>query len=237
MPAAAAVDRGRAHRRREPSALRMLSHAVVWAAVLSRMIGLSRRAKSNRDSQSWPSAGPHSPEYLDSPEYPGPDSLECPHSPACLRSPECLRSPGKGERRRPGRRGRERIGGSRCGVAGGCERGSITAETAVAFPALVIVLAVGLWGVSAAAAQVACVDAARAGARAAARGEPETEVRAAVLRAAPPDARVSVSRDPTTTSVVVQAEACPPLKDLFPTLKLRAQAVAATEPEGGTPMP
>lgn len=116
-------------------------------------------------------------------------------------------------------------------------RGSITAETAVAFPALVIVLAVGVWGVSAAAAEVACVDAARAGARAAARGEPETEVRAAVLRAAPPDARVDLSRDPTTTRVVVQAEARPPLKDLFPALKLRAQAVAATEPDGGTPTP
>lgn len=131
----------------------------------------------------------------------------------------------------------ERTGESPPGSAGGRERGSITAETAVAFPALVIVLAVGLWGVSAAGAQVACVDAARAGARAAARGEPEPEVRAAVLRAAPPDARVSLSRDPTTTRVVVQAAARPLVKNLFPALRLRAQAVAATEPEGGTPMP
>jgi hypothetical protein len=117
------------------------------------------------------------------------------------------------------------------------QRGSITAETAVAFPALVVVLATALWGVSAAAAQVACVDAARAGARAAARGEPQTEVRAAVLRAAPPRANVSLSRDPVTTRVVVQAEARPLLKGLFPPLKLRAQAIAATEPEGGGPMP
>lgn len=113
------------------------------------------------------------------------------------------------------------------------QRGSITAETAVAFPALVVVLAVALWGVSAAAAQVACVDAARAGARAAARGEPAAEVRAAVLRAAPSHARVAVSRDSVTTTVVVQAEARAPLKALFPALRLRAQAVAATEPEGG----
>lgn len=111
--------------------------------------------------------------------------------------------------------------------------GLVTAETAVAFPALVVVLAVALWGVSAAAAQVACVDAARAGARAAARGEPETEVRAAVLRAAPPNARVTVSRDPATTKVVVEAVARPPLKTLFPALRLQAQAVAATEPTGG----
>jgi hypothetical protein len=116
----------------------------------------------------------------------------------------------------------------------GGERGSVTAETAVAFPALVVVLAVALWGVSAAAAQVACVDAARAGARAAARGEPIAAVRAAVLRAAPPRASVSVTRDPLSTRVVVHATARPPLKSLFPALELRAQAVAATEPTGGT---
>lgn len=117
------------------------------------------------------------------------------------------------------------------------QRGSVTAETAVAFPALVVILVVALWGVSAAAAQVACVDAARAGARAAARGEPQMEVRAAVLRAAPPRARVSLSRGPLTTTVVVQAEARPPLKGLFPALRLRAQAVAATEPDGVGPKP
>lgn len=127
------------------------------------------------------------------------------------------------------------LGWRRAGRRG--QRGSVTAETAVAFPALVIVLAVALWGVSAAAAQVACVDAARAGARAAARGEPESEVRAAVLRAAPPRAHVSLSHDPLTTRVVVQAVARPPLKGLFPALKLGARAVAATEPEGGRPMP
>jgi Flp pilus assembly protein TadG len=117
------------------------------------------------------------------------------------------------------------------------QRGSVTAETAVAFPALVVVLAIALWGVSAAAAQIACIDAARAGARAAARGEPEKEVRTAVRRAAPPNANVTLSRDPTTTKVVVQAEARPPLKGLFPALRLHAEAIAATEPEEGTPMP
>jgi hypothetical protein len=112
------------------------------------------------------------------------------------------------------------------------QRGSITAETAVAFPALVVMLAIALWGVSAAAAEVACVDAARAGARAAARGEPEFEVRAAVRRAAPPNAHVSVSRDAAITRVVVHAEARPPLMAPFPPLRLQAKAVAATEPEG-----
>jgi hypothetical protein len=118
------------------------------------------------------------------------------------------------------------------------ERGSVTAETAVALPALVVVMAVALWGVSAAAAQVACLDAARAGARAAARGEPEEEVRSAVLDAAPPNARVLLSRDASTTKVIVRAETRSPLKGLFPSIKLEAQAVAATEPrtnDTGTP--
>jgi hypothetical protein len=114
------------------------------------------------------------------------------------------------------------------------ERGLVTAETAVAFPALVVVLAIALWGVSAAAAQIACVDAARAGARAAARGEPSAAVRAAVLRAAPPNAQVSVSHDELTTRVVVQAEARPPLRGVLPPLRLRAQAVTATEPVDDT---
>ncbi|MFB9833307.1 TadE family type IV pilus minor pilin [Actinoallomurus acaciae] len=119
----------------------------------------------------------------------------------------------------------------------GGQRGSITAETAVALPALVIVLAVALWGVSASAAQIACLDAARAGARAAARGEPQPEVRAAVLRAAPPNARVLLSRDETTTRVVVEAQADSPLRGLFPALKLEAQAITATEPQPNAPGP
>jgi hypothetical protein len=104
----------------------------------------------------------------------------------------------------------------------------------VAFPALVTVLAIALWGVSAAAAQLACVDAARAGARAAARGEPSAAVRAAVLQAAPPNAHVSMSHDELTTRVIVQAEARPPLRGLLPPLRLHAEAVAATEPADTT---
>jgi TadE-like protein len=122
-------------------------------------------------------------------------------------------------------------------VGPGGDRGSVTAETAVAFPALVLILATAMWGVSAAAAQVACVDAARAGARAAARGEPMTEVRAAARRAAPPGASVWIHRDSRVTRVVVRATVSPPVRRLFPPLKLRAQAAAATEPEGGAQTP
>jgi TadE-like protein len=110
----------------------------------------------------------------------------------------------------------------------------VTVETAVAFPALVLLLAIALWGVNAAAAQVACVDAARAGARAAARGESLAEVRAATRRAAPPGASVSINRDRRFTHVRVRATVGSPVRRLFPPLRLRAQAIAATEPEEET---
>jgi TadE-like protein len=110
----------------------------------------------------------------------------------------------------------------------------VTVETAVAFPALILLLATAVWGVSAAAAQVACVDAARAGARAAARGEPLSEVRAVARRAAPPGASVWIGRDARSTRVVVRASVRPPVRGLFPALRLSAQAAAATEPEGDT---
>lgn len=109
------------------------------------------------------------------------------------------------------------------------DRGSATVEIAVALPALVVVMAVALWGVSAAAAQLACIDAARAGARAAARGEPVAAVRAAVLSAAPHGANVDLVRNTQTTRVAVHATLRPPIRSLFPALVLRADAVAATE--------
>ncbi|HEX6471444.1 MAG TPA: TadE family type IV pilus minor pilin [Streptosporangiaceae bacterium] len=106
----------------------------------------------------------------------------------------------------------------------------MTAEIAVALPALVLVIAVALWGVSVAAAQVACVDAARAGARAAARGEPLPAVRSVVARAAPAGARVTVRRDGELTKVSVRVELHPPgLGEMAP-IVVREHAVAATEP-------
>jgi hypothetical protein len=110
------------------------------------------------------------------------------------------------------------------------ERGSVTAEIAVALPALVLVIAVALWGVSVAAAQVACVDAARAGARAAARGEPLPAVRSVVARAAPPGARVTIRRDGELTEVSVRVELRPPVLSEMSSIVVREHAVAATEP-------
>ncbi|HEY5837107.1 MAG TPA: TadE family type IV pilus minor pilin [Streptomyces sp.] len=75
------------------------------------------------------------------------------------------------------------------------DRGYVTAETAVVIPVLVALAALLIWGLTAAAAQVRCVDAARAGARAAARSEVPGEVRKVALAAAPDGAKVRVVRD------------------------------------------
>ncbi|HEY3686616.1 MAG TPA: TadE family type IV pilus minor pilin [Streptosporangiaceae bacterium] len=115
------------------------------------------------------------------------------------------------------------------------DRGSTTAETAVALPGLVLLLAMAVWAVSAAGAQLQCADAARLGARAAARGDPSPLVRAEVSRAAPARARVAIGRDPTTTAVEVAAPVPPPLVGDLRALEVSARAVADTEPGSGGP--
>ncbi len=84
------------------------------------------------------------------------------------------------------------------------DRGSVTAEFAVALPAVVAVLAVAMSAVAAATAQVRCVDAARAGARAAARGESASAALAAATSAAPSGATVRLRRDGNTVRVEVR---------------------------------
>lgn len=110
------------------------------------------------------------------------------------------------------------------------ERGSVTAEAAVALPALLLVLATALWAVTIVGAQLRCVDAARAGARAAARGEATEEVRAVVLRLAPEGAAVSVRPGADTTRVEVIVTVRPPFRSPLPPVRLRAVAVSDTEP-------
>lgn len=70
------------------------------------------------------------------------------------------------------------------------ERGSVTAELAVVLPAVVLVALLGIWSLTAVAVHVRCLDAARSGARALARGEPATAVVAVAHEAAPAGASV-----------------------------------------------
>ncbi|WP_435856551.1 TadE family type IV pilus minor pilin [Streptomyces parvus] len=91
-------------------------------------------------------------------------------------------------------------GGGRVG-----DRGAVTAEAAVAIPVLVAFVLALLWALMAAADQIRCVDAARVGARAAARTEPEAAVVDAARDAAPQGARVEVGREGDMWRVRVEA--------------------------------
>lgn len=109
------------------------------------------------------------------------------------------------------------------------DRGYVTAETAMVIPALVALTALLIWGLMAAAAQVRCVDAARAGARAAARSETPAEVRKVTREAAPAGAEVRVARDGDLVRVWVTVP-----RPRFPiTLTAQAAALAEDTVEGG----
>lgn len=113
------------------------------------------------------------------------------------------------------------------------ERASATAETAVALPALVLVLALCLWGLSLGATTLRCAEAARAAARVAARGEPPDAVVAAARRVAGPGAVVTTSADGDLLTVRVTARAAPPVPGLrgpAPAVEVTQAAVARVEP-------
>ena len=118
--------------------------------------------------------------------------------------------------------------------------GSITAETAVVLPVLVLVL-VALMGVAhAVGVQLTVQDAARVGARAAARGESQAEVERLTRSVAPAGSAVTVSRSGGLIRVDVVAQVAPfgAAARLVPELTVDAQAVAAdesTDSLGGIP--
>ncbi|WP_405439310.1 pilus assembly protein [Streptomyces avidinii] len=118
------------------------------------------------------------------------------------------------------------------GVRGKSDRGYVTAEAALVIPALVLFAALLVWALMAAAAQIRCVDAARAGARAAARSEPVEVAEAAARAAAPEGARVELARVGDLWRVRVVAPA--PGPGGLP-VRLGAQAVALAEDSVGPP--
>ncbi len=105
----------------------------------------------------------------------------------------------------------------------------VTAETAVVLPVLLLVLAAAVAVIVVLAAQLRCVDAAREGARAAARGEDTGTVTRIVREAGPDDARVVVSTGDGNVRVEVVADVAPlgpvPLR-----IQVAAHAVARLEP-------
>ena len=88
----------------------------------------------------------------------------------------------------------------------GQDVGAVTAELALALPALVLVVAVLLLTATTTTAQMRCADGARAGARVAALGQSDAEITAVARRLAGQDATVRVVRSPPWVEVTVSAE-------------------------------
>lgn len=89
--------------------------------------------------------------------------------------------------------------------AGHGDAGAVTAELAVALPAVVLVLVAVLLVALAGTAQLRVTDAARAGARAAAAGEPDDRVVEIARRTAGSGVSVSVQREDPWVTVDVDA--------------------------------
>ncbi|MEU9863002.1 TadE family type IV pilus minor pilin [Streptomyces sp. NPDC047971] len=114
------------------------------------------------------------------------------------------------------------------------DRGAVTVEAAMALPALVVFTMALVWALAAAAAQIQCVDAARAGARAVARSEPVAGAEAAARAAAPEGAKVGVTRSGELWRVTVEVSAPGPGGM---GLTLRAGAAALAEDTVGVTAP
>ena len=105
----------------------------------------------------------------------------------------------------------------------------VTAETAIVLPVLLLVLAGAVAAVTAVGGQLRCVDAAREGALAAARGEPAAVVETLVSRIAPDGATTVISVGSEDVTVTVTARMAPLGAVRLP-LTLSATAVARREP-------
>lgn len=103
--------------------------------------------------------------------------------------------------------------------------GAVTAEFAVALPSVVLLLALLLAGSAAGVAQLRLEEAARAGARALARGDSSADVDEIVRRLAGPAAGTAVASDGEWISVTVTGRVPGSIGSLLPwTLSARASA-------------
>ncbi|MFF7970826.1 TadE family type IV pilus minor pilin [Streptomyces sp. NPDC007905] len=117
------------------------------------------------------------------------------------------------------------------GCERGADRGFVTVESAMVLSVLVAFTMALVWGLLVVAAQIQCVDAARTGARAAARQDPADAVVEVTRQAAPREARVTVGREGGQVRVTVVAR--PPVLTGLP-FEVRGVAVAAAEEAVGT---
>lgn len=109
------------------------------------------------------------------------------------------------------------------------ESGMVTAELALALPALVAVVVALAWLISLGVTQGVVAQAAREGARAAGRGESASVVRAAARQVAP-EAAVTVRRSGQTVLVTASVARTPPVRFLRPLRReVRASATSWRE--------
>jgi Flp pilus assembly protein TadG len=106
------------------------------------------------------------------------------------------------------------------------DRGSFTAELAAGLPALMLLLLAGLTAVSAMTAKGQCVDAAREGALAAARGEAGEP---AAAGAAPPGAEIRIEMDGDAVTAQVRTSVRL-LGAHLPGITVAGSSTAAREP-------
>ncbi|MEO5834933.1 MAG: TadE family type IV pilus minor pilin [Nakamurella sp.] len=116
----------------------------------------------------------------------------------------------------------------RARVFRGDDRGSVTVETAMMIPVLVLVLGACLAGIACVALQVRCIDAAREAARLAGRGD-LGGARAVAAQLAG-DAEVDISVGASQVRVMVSAQ---PWGGLLPGVRISARSVAAVEGGAG----
>lgn len=129
--------------------------------------------------------------------------------------------PGRPEKRRPRCRGRQHPDRNP-------ERGAVTAETAVIMPALVLLLAVVLAAAAAGMTVIRFEEAARASARAAARGETTAVAQQRAHEIAGETASVRIAGGPDRMTVTVSGPA-PGVLGQWSGWQLRAEATAVTE--------
>lgn len=106
------------------------------------------------------------------------------------------------------------------------DKGTVTVEAALALCSLVMMLALALAAVSAVAAKLRCVDAAREAARLTARGE-QDRAEDLARRIAPRGAMVQVNVRGDEVTARVSAD---PVAGLLPGIEVGAEAVAVLEP-------
>ncbi len=113
------------------------------------------------------------------------------------------------------------------------DAGYVTAETAIVLPVLAILVAAALWAIAVAGTQLRCIDAARDGARAAARGESETAVMVAARATAPQGASIDIARNGSRIVVTVKVRVGPTAGVLasMPAPTVGASAVVKSEAE------